>query len=79
MSSIVKGMIIRNTPDLCSSNNRLLNGVGSCGRRSTRVQWKDLQLRLRSSTWKGRRTTTYQLPIRGQAILTPTTPPTTRK
>jgi pyruvate,orthophosphate dikinase len=74
MSSIVKGIMIRTTPDVCSSNNKLFNG----DRRSTKVQWKNLQLRIRSSTWKDR-TTTYQLPIRGQAILTPTTPPTTKK
>jgi pyruvate,orthophosphate dikinase len=79
MSSIVKGIMIRTTPDVCSSNNnRLFNGAGNDGRKSTKVQWKNLQLRIRSSTWKGR-TTTYQLPIRGQAILTPTTPPTTKK
>ncbi|WJX96057.1 pyruvate, phosphate dikinase [Trifolium repens] len=74
MSSIVKGIIIRTTPDVCSSNNRLFNGE----RRSTKVQWKNLQLRVRLSTWKGR-TAAYQIPIRGQAILTPTTPPTTKK
>jgi pyruvate,orthophosphate dikinase len=74
MSSIVKGIIIRTTPDVCSSNNRLFNGE----RRITKVQWKNLQLRVRLSTWKGR-TAAYQIPIRGQAILTPTTPPTTKK
>ncbi|KAJ1395154.1 Pyruvate/Phosphoenolpyruvate kinase-like domain superfamily [Sesbania bispinosa] len=82
MSSIVKGMIIRTTPDVCN-NNRLFNGNKYVQHRD-HVQWQDLdlQLRLRSNTkrfttWKAKKA--YQPPIRGQAILTPTTPPTTKK
>lgn len=76
MSSIVRGIVIRNT----SSDNRLLKGNKNdvIGRRSTKVQWKELKLRL-TSTWKARRTSTYQPLIRAQTILTPTTPPTTKK
>ncbi|KAJ1427246.1 Pyruvate/Phosphoenolpyruvate kinase-like domain superfamily [Sesbania bispinosa] len=82
MSSIVKGMIIRTTPDVCN-NSRLFNGNKYVQHRD-HVQWQDLdlQLRLRSNTkrfttWKAKKA--YQPPIRGQAILTPATPPTTKK
>ncbi|RHN64189.1 putative pyruvate, phosphate dikinase [Medicago truncatula] len=76
MSSIVRGIVIRNT----SSDNRLFKGNKNdvIGRRSTKVQWKELKLRL-TSTWKAGRTSTYQPLIRAQTILTPTTPPTTKK
>lgn len=84
MSSIVKeGILIRSTVDVWS-NNRILNGkkyvqqhsdfngVGVGGRRAQ--YWQELQLRLRvrstSTAWKA---------VRSQAILTPTTPPTTKK
>lgn len=82
MSTIVRGIVIRNTS---TSDNRIFKGnkndvigVGVGWRRSTKVQWKELQLRL-TSTWKARRTSTYQPSIRCQTILTPTTPPTTKK
>lgn len=72
------------------NNNMLLNGKNKYVQhsdvvvvgegRSTRLQW---QLRLRSksnrfTTWKKTRRS-YQPSIRGQAILTPATPPTTKK
>lgn len=81
MSSIVKGIVIRSTPDVCSNNNRLIfNGNNykyvqhsdyiavRCGggRRRTYT-------RLQQNTWKAKPQ------IRGQAILTPATPPTTKK
>ena len=109
MSSIVKGIFIRSTADVCN-NSILLNGknkhseiVGGrstrvqwstadvcknsmvlkkqseiVGRRSTRVQWQ-LHLRSKSNTWKRGSRRSYQPPIRGQAILTPATPSTTKK
>ncbi|KAK7363658.1 hypothetical protein VNO77_05808 [Canavalia gladiata] len=83
----MSSMVIRSTPDVCNSN-RLLNGgnkyvqhsdvvmVGGgireqCGR-STRLQF-------RSKSKSCMRMRSYQTPIRGQAILTPATPPTTKK
>jgi len=78
MSSIVKGIFIRSIGD--DINNMVWNGkkkyvehsevVVVGGRRSTKSN--------SFTTWKrGRRS--YQSPIRGQAILTPATPPTTKK
>nr|KYP58153.1 hypothetical protein KK1_004445 [Cajanus cajan] len=75
MSSIVKSIFIRSTGDMCKNNNNMvLNG------KNKYVQW---QFRLRS---KSNRFTTckkarksYKPSIRGQAILTPATPPTTKK
>jgi len=81
MSSIVRGIVIRNISSssdnykLFKGNKNDVIGVGVGGRRSTKEL---LQLRL-TSTWKARRTSTYQPSIRCQTILTPTTPPTTKK
>ncbi|XP_027332618.1 pyruvate, phosphate dikinase, chloroplastic isoform X4 [Abrus precatorius] len=82
MSSTVKGIWIRTTADVCN-NNRVWNGNSNkkqcerVGGRSTRLQWQDLELRLRSTWKKAKRS--YHPPIRGQAILTPATPSTTIK
>ncbi|KAK7387835.1 hypothetical protein VNO78_22630 [Psophocarpus tetragonolobus] len=75
MSSIVKGIFIRSTTDVCNNNMLLMNGKKQSqivGGRSTRVVWHLRCLRSKSKTLKR----SYQAPIRGQAILTP---PTTKK
>ncbi|KAG4932020.1 hypothetical protein AAZX31_17G020000 [Glycine max] len=78
MSSIVKGIFIRSTADVCKNSMVLKKQSEIVGRRSTRVQWQ-LHLRSKSNTWKRGSRRSYQPPIRGQAILTPATPPTTKK
>lgn len=92
-SSMVKGILIRPTPDVCNNysirNNKCEIIVAETVRSaSSRVQWQDKKLsnssnyskkRLMMLNWKPRRRYELRPPIRGQVILTPPTTPTTNK